>query len=144
MVRIRAGRQDRVHLTNLNANHDCGYAPEYIEAMWLMLNAPSGEPDAYVIATDETHTVREFADVVLAAGGSRLEWRGEGLEERGVDADAGRVPVEVGPRYSRPTEVDLLIGDASKARQKLGWQPCTRFDELARIMVEADIREMEG
>lgn len=143
VARIRASRQDRVYLGNLNASRDWGYAPEYVEAMWLMLNVLSGEPDDCVIATGETHTVREFAEVAFGAGGFRIEWQGEGAGERGVNAGTGEVPIEVDPRYFRPAEVDLLIGDASKARGKLGWQARTRFDELARLMVEADVQSLE-
>ena len=141
VARIRAGRQEKVYLGNLNAKRDWGYAPKYVEAMWLMLNHDG--PDDYVIATGQTHTVREFAELAFAAGGFRLRWEGEKEQERGIDTDTGRTLVEVDPRYFRPTEVDVLVGDASKARKVLGWQPKTSLEELVRIMVEADLR-LEG
>jgi len=142
VARIRAGLEDRVYLGNLDARRDWGYAPEYVEAMWLMLNSDS--PDDYVIATGETHSVREFAEVAFAAGGFHIEWEGEGLQEKGVDAETGRVLIEVDPRYFRPAEVEVLQGDATKAQKLLGWKPRVKFAELARIMVEADIRAIEG
>ena len=118
--RIKVGLQGKLFLGNLNARRDWGYAPEYVEAMWLMLQQE--EPDDYVIATGETHSVREFLDEVFAL--LDLDWREH---------------VEIDPRYFRPSEVDLLLGDASKAREKLGWQPRVTFKELARIMVETDL-----
>jgi GDPmannose 4,6-dehydratase len=141
VARIRAGLQDRVYLGNLNARRDWGYAPEYVEAMWMMLNRDG--PDDFVIATGETHTVREFCELAFAIGGFRLAWQGEGPDERGADAASGRTLVSVDPRYFRPTEVDLVRGDAAKAKRVLGWQAKVRFDELARIMVEADIKALE-
>ncbi len=143
VAEIRAGRQERVYLGNLNAQRDWGYAPEYVEAMWLMLNAPNGEPDDYVIATGEGHTVRQFAELAFAIGGFDIEWEGENENEKGIDAATGKALVEVDPRYFRPTEVDLLLGDASKAKKMLGWEAKTSFEELARIMVEADITAVE-
>ncbi len=137
VARIRAGLQDRVYLGNLNARRDWGYAPEYVEAMWLMLNRD--EPDDFVIATGRAPTVREFTELAFGIGGFDLRWEGEGEDEVGIDAKTGRTLVKVDPRYFRPAEVDLLIGDASKAKRLLGWEPKTGFEELARIMVEADI-----
>lgn len=119
---ILAGRESKLYLGNLDARRDWGYAPEYVEAMWRMLQAP--EPDDFVIATGETHSVREFVDEAFAIAG--------------LDAAAH---VEIDPRYFRPTEVDELCGDASKARRLLGWEPTTRFHDLIRLMVEADLRE---
>ena len=139
---IRAGRQEPVYLGNLAARRDWGYAREYVEAMWLMLN--SNGPDDFVIATGQSHSVREFAELAFGIAGFKLRWEGEAQSERGMDADSGRVLVQVDPRYFRPTEVDLLCGDASKARRVLGWQPKTTFEELARIMVEADIEAVEA
>jgi len=138
VARIAAGRQEKVYLGNLNAKRDWGYAPEYVAAMWMMLN--HDEPGDYVIATGQTHTVREFAELAFAVGGFTLRWEGEGENERGIDAATGKALVEVDPRYFRPAEVDLLVGDASKAKKVLGWQPKTTFEELVQIMVEADVR----
>ena len=137
VARIRAGAQNVLYLGNLDAKRDWGYAPEYVEAMHLMLNAH--EADDYVIATGETHTVREFADLAFHIGGLSPRWEGEGLAEKCVDASTGRPLLEIDSRYLRPAEVDVLRGDAAKARERLGWEPRTRFEELVRIMVEADI-----
>ncbi len=138
-ARIEVGLQDRLYLGNLDAQRDWGYAPEYVEAMWLMLQQP--EPDDYVIATNETHTVREFAALAFKAAGIDVTWEGEGLEEKGVEAGTGRTLVEIRPRYFRPTEVDVLQGDASKAARELGWRPRTSFRELVATMVRYDLAE---
>jgi|Deesub1362A_J573_1020465.scaffolds.fasta_scaffold00470_12 GDPmannose 4,6-dehydratase len=138
---IRAGLQEKVYLGNLNAKRDWGYAPEYVEAMWMMLN--QDKPDDYVIATGEVHTVREFAELAFAVAGYRLEWEGEGVNEKGVDKRTGKVLVAVDPRYFRPTEVDVLVGDPTKAKEKLGWSPKVTFEQLVQIMVEADIKSLE-
>jgi GDPmannose 4,6-dehydratase len=135
--RIRHGLQERLFLGNLDAKRDWGYAPEFVEAMWRMLQAE--EPDDYVVATGETHTVREFCTEAFRVAGFDLEWVGRGREERGIDRATGRVLVEVDPRYFRPAEVDLLLGDPSKAFQKLGWKPKVTFAELVRLMTEADL-----
>ena len=140
MSRIRAGKEEKVHLGNLNACRDWGYAPEYVEAMWLMLNREG--PDDFVIATGETHSVREFAEVAFEVGGFRIRWEGESEAERGIDARTGRTLIEVDPRYFRPAEVEQLQGDASKAARVLGWKPRVKFAELARLMVEADIKAL--
>jgi len=142
--RIRTGTQDRLYLGNLDAKRDWGYAKDYVEAMWLMLQ--QDQADDYVVATGETHTVREFCELAFARAGMPLEWRGEGIEEKGVDAKTGRTLIEVDPRYFRPTEVDLLLGDASKARRELGWTPQTSFRQLVDLMVDADVAlaEAEG
>jgi GDPmannose 4,6-dehydratase len=139
-ARIAAGLQDSLYLGNLDAQRDWGYAGDYVEAMWLMLQQPA--PDDYVIATGETHSVREFVTRAFAEAGITLEWRGRGLEEVGVDARDGRVVVRVDPRYFRPTEVDVLQGDASKARTKLGWRPKVDFEALVRMMVEAEVGQL--
>lgn len=136
-ARIAAGLQDTLYLGNLDAQRDWGYAGDYVEAMWLMLQQPT--PDDYVIATGETRSVREFATRAFAEAGLTLEWRGSGLQEVGADARDGRVLVRVDPRYFRPAEVDLLQGDASKARTKLGWRPKVGFEALVRMMVEAEV-----
>jgi GDPmannose 4,6-dehydratase len=135
--RIKLGLQDRLYLGNLDARRDWGYAKDYVEAMWLMLQ--QDEPDDYVIATGETHTVREMCTRAFARAGIKLEWRGEGFEEVGVDAATGETRVEIDPRYLRPTEVDLLLGDPSKAKAKLGWTPTTSFEALVDLMVDADL-----
>jgi GDPmannose 4,6-dehydratase len=137
VANIVKGKQDKLYLGNLNARRDWGYAGDYVEAMWLMLQ--QDEPDDYVIATGETHSVREFCEKAFECVGIKIEWVGSGIEEKGIDSKTGRVLVEVDPRYFRPTEVDLLIGDATKARQKLGWQPKVTFDELVKMMVKSDL-----
>ena len=138
-ARIAAGLQDKLYLGNLDARRDWGYAPDYVECMWLILQQP--EPDDYVIATGEYHTVREFATLAFARAGVELQWQGSGLDEKGVDAATGRVLVEVDPRFFRPAEVEQLLGDPSKAREKLGWNPTkTSFEELVNRMVDADIK----
>ncbi len=134
---IERGDQDRLFLGNLDARRDWGHARDFVEGMWLMLQQPA--PDDYVLATGESHSVREFVDVAFGHVGRTLEWRGSGVEERGIDAATGKVLVEIDPRYFRPTEVDELIGDPSKARAKLGWRHRVGFSELVREMVEADV-----
>lgn len=140
IAKIRHGLQDRIVVGNLDSKRDWGYAPEYVEAMWLMLQ--QSEPDDYVIATGETHSVREFIEHAFKHAGFDVIWNGKGLEEKGIDRKTGRVVVEVSPEFFRPAEVDILIGDASKAKERLGWSPNTRFEDLVRIMVEADMRRI--
>jgi GDPmannose 4,6-dehydratase len=135
--RIRHGLQDRLYLGNLDAKRDWGYARDYVDAMWRMLQQERA--DDYVIATGETHTVREFCELAFAGAGLPVEWRGEGAAEIGVDAGTGRTLIEIDPRYFRPTEVDLLRGDPSKARRELGWESATSFPELVTLMVNADL-----
>ena len=135
--RIAHGLQDRLYLGNLDAMRDWGYAKDYVRAMWLMLQQE--EARDYVIATGETHTVREFCELAFARAGLELQWRGEGLEEKGVERRSGKVMVEIDPRYLRPTEVELLLGDASKARAMLGWRHEVSFAELVNLMVDADM-----
>jgi GDPmannose 4,6-dehydratase len=136
--RIKHGLQDRLYLGNLDARRDWGYAKDYVEAMWLMLQ--QDQPEDYVIATGQTWSVREFCERAFRRVGIELAWEGSDEHERGVDATSGRVLVEVDPRYFRPTEVDLLLGDASKAHQNLGWVPRTSFDELVQLMVDSDLK----
>ena len=136
--RIKHGLQDRLYLGNLEAKRDWGYAKDYVEAMWRMLQLES--PQDFVIASGETHTVRDFCERAFAAAGITLAWEGEGLAERGVDRASGKVLIELDPRYLRPTEVDLLLGDATRAREILGWTPTVTFQQLVELMVEADLR----
>ncbi len=140
-ARIKLGLQDKLFLGNLNAKRDWGYAKDYIEAMWLILQ--QDRPDDFVIATGETHSVREFCDEAFKELGITLEWQGSGIDEKGIDKATGKVIVEVDLRYFRPTDVELLIGDASKAREKLGWEPRVTFKELVRIMAQADFEEAQ-
>ncbi len=163
VARIKLGLQEKLYLGNLDAKRDWGYAADYVEAMWLCLQ--QDEPDDYVIATGETHTVREFVDRAFAEAGIEIEWKGNGTEEKGIvkgirndDPNItgksreykpqttqvikpGDIVVEIDPRYFRPTEVDILMGDPSKAKSKLGWQPRVGFMELVKMMVESDIEE---
>jgi len=138
VARIKLGIQDKIYLGNLEAKRDWGYAPEYVEAMWLMLQ--QDKPDDYIIATGESHSVREFVELAFKFAGFDIIWDGEGLDERGIDARTGRVLIEIHPRYFRPTEPEFLLGDATKAREKLGWKPKVKFKELVNIMVEADLK----
>ena len=135
--RIREGLQDRLYLGNLDAKRDWGYAKDYVEAMWLMLQ--QDDPEDYVIGSGSTHTVREFCERAFRRAGIEIDWRGSGEEERGVERGSERVLVALDPRYLRPTEVDLLLGDATKAREKLGWTPRTSFEELVDLMVDHDL-----
>lgn len=138
-ARIAAGKQEKLYLGNMDAKRDWGYAPDYVECMWLILQQP--EPDDYVIATGEYHSVREFTTMAFAEVGIDLKWEGKGIDERGIDRATGRVLVEVDPRFFRPAEVAELLGDPTKAREKLGWNPRkTSFDELVRRMVASDVQ----
>ncbi|SHO62308.1 GDPmannose 4,6-dehydratase [Pseudoxanthobacter soli DSM 19599] len=138
---ISLGRQDKLYLGNLDARRDWGHAREYVRGMWLMLQ--QDEADDYVLATGETTPVRTFVEWAFADVGITLTWTGEGVNERGIDAASGRELVAVDPRYFRPTEVDLLIGDPTKAHTKLGWKHETPVRELAREMVQEDLRVMQ-
>ncbi len=134
--RIKYGLQDRLYLGNLDAKRDWGYAGDYVAAMWLMLQAD--QPDDYVVATGEGHSVREFCELAFANAGIALTWNGSGVSERGIGPD-GRVLLEIDPYYFRPTEVDSLLGDASKARKRLDWKPRVDFRQLIRLMVDSDL-----
>jgi len=140
-VRIKLGMQSCLYLGNIDAKRDWGFAGDYVELMWTMLQQP--EPDDYVIATGETHSVREFAEKVFARLDIPLEWQGKGVHEKGIDRKTGNVVIEIDPKYFRPTEVDLLLGDATKARTKLGWNPKTDFNALIAMMVDADLKAAE-
>lgn len=138
-ARIVNGLQDKLYLGNLNALRDWGYARDYVECMWLIMQQE--EPDDFVIATGEYHTVREFTTLAFKRAGIELKWEGEGLDEKGVDINTGRILVEVDPRFFRPAEVEQLLGNPTKAKEKLGWNPRkTSFQELINIMVDADLK----
>jgi GDPmannose 4,6-dehydratase len=137
VARISKGQQDTLVLGNLDAKRDWGYAKDYVECMWMMLQ--QDEPDDYVIASGETYTVREFTQWAFEAVGITLRWEGEGVDEKGIDAATGDIRVSISPKYFRPAEVDLLWGDPSKAREKLGWEPKTGIRELIDIMVQYDL-----
>lgn len=136
--RIISGKQDCLYLGNLDAKRDWGFAGDYVEAMWLMLQADI--PEDYVIATGETHTVREFCELAFEHAGMPITWVGQGVDEVGVTFD-NRIVIRIDPRYFRPSEVDLLLGDASKAKQELGWEPRVDFPELVRMMVDHDLAQ---
>lgn len=137
---IELGLQHKLYLGNLNAERDWGHARDFVEGMWRILQEP--EPDDYVLATGEKHSVREFTELAFSHVGRRIEWRGSGRDENGIDVKNGQVLVEIDPRYFRPTEVDLLLGDPTKARTKLGWRHKTSFAELVKEMVVADLAEV--
>ena len=138
VARIKLGLQDKLYLGNLDAKRDWGFAGDYVRAMWLMLQQE--QPDDYVIATGETHSVRKFVELAFDTAGIEIGWKGNGIEEKGFDQKTGKSLVEIDPRYFRPTEVDLLLGDPSKARIKLGWEPKMSFAELVRVMVDEDLK----
>ena len=139
---IAHGLQDRVFLGNLDARRDWGHARDYVEGMWRIVN--HGSPDDYVLATGECHSVREFVELAFKEVDIDIAWHGRGVGETGRDAVTGAVRVEIDPRYFRPTEVDLLIGDASKAREVLGWVPTTTFRDVVTEMVQADLKTVLG
>lgn len=142
-ARIAAGEQDKLYLGNLSALRDWGYARDYVECMWLMLQ--HGTPEDFVIATGEQHSVREFTERAFHEVGIDLRWEGEGVEERGIDIATGRILVEVDPKYFRPAEVETLLGDPTKAKELLGWNPSkTSFEELVRIMVRHDVAYVQS
>lgn len=136
LSRIVCGLEDTLYLGNIDAKRDWGYAKDYVEGMWKILQSDS--PDDYVLATNETHTVREFIGEAAAILGIELVWEGSGVNEEGKDARTGKTIIRIDPKYFRPAEVDLLIGDPSKAKKELGWEPKTKFRELVRLMTDAD------
>ena len=138
LARIKEGLQECIYLGNLDARRDWGHARDYVQAQWLMLQQDAAED--FVIATGKQHSVREFIELAGRKMGIAIEWNGAGVAERGIDAATGKVIVKVDPRYFRPTEVDTLLGDSSKARAKLGWCPQSGFDALVTEMVESDLR----
>jgi GDPmannose 4,6-dehydratase len=138
VARIAAGMEDCLRIGNMDVIRDWGYAPDYVQAMWLMLQ--HAVPDDYVIATGDGHSVREFVEKAFGAANISVEWDGTGAEGKGIDPRSGRTVVQVDPRFYRPTEVMAVVGNASKARKALGWKPTVGFEELVRIMVEADLQ----
>jgi GDPmannose 4,6-dehydratase len=141
-ARIAQGKQKKLFLGNLDSLRDWGYAKDYVECMWLILQ--HDKPEDFVIATGQMHTVREFVELAFKHTGIEIEWMGSGLEEKGIDKSTGEVIVEIDPKFFRPAEVDQLLGDPTKAKTLLGWNPTrTSFEELVRIMVEADMKKVE-
>jgi len=140
VARIKKGLQKMLYLGNLDAKRDWGFAGDYVEAMWLMLQ--QDEPDDFVIATGKMHSVREFVDMAFAEVGIEIEWQGTGVEEVGVNITTGDILVEIDPRYYRPTEVELLLGDPTKAKEKLGWEAKVGLRELVKMMVEGDLGKL--
>jgi GDPmannose 4,6-dehydratase len=142
LARIKLGKEEKIYLGNLDAKRDWGYAKDYVEGMWRMLQ--HSEPDDFLLATNESHSVREFVEEAGKALGMRIVWKGKGLKEKGIDAKTGKTVVEIDPKYFRPAEVDVLQGDYSKAKKKLGWRPTTKFASLVKLMVEADYTHEQG
>lgn len=136
LAKIKLGKMDRLYLGNLDAKRDWGFAGDYVEGMWMMLQRKT--PDDYVLATNETHSIREFAEEAAKYFGYEIEWKGKGLKEKGIDKKTKKVLIEIDPVYFRPAEVDVLLGDYAKAKKTLGWKPKMKFKELARLMAEHD------
>jgi GDPmannose 4,6-dehydratase len=141
VAKIKLGKLDVLELGNMDAKRDWGFAKEYVEGMWRMLQAD--EPDTFVLATNRTETVRDFVTMAFKAAGMQLEWRGSGEDETAVDTATGKTLVRVNPKFYRPAEVELLIGDPAKATEKLGWKPKTTLEELCQMMVQADLKRNE-
>jgi GDPmannose 4,6-dehydratase len=139
LARIKLRLDEKLYLGNLNAKRDWGHAEDYIKAMWLMLQQES--PEDYVIATGETHSVREFTEIAAKKLGFDLKWEGEGVNEKGIDKNTGRIIIEIDKKYFRPAEVDILLGDSTKAREKLKWNPEVKFDELISRMIKYDLEK---
>lgn len=142
IAKISLKQMDCFELGNLDSKRDWGHAKDYVEAMWLMLQ--QDVPQDFVVATGETHSVREFVEIAFSMIGRKIEWRGKGVDEIGVEAGTNIVRVKINPKYFRPTEVDLLLGDPSKAQRELGWKRKVSFTELVKDMVEADIKLMKS
>ena len=136
LARIKLGKEKKLYLGNLDAKRDWGYAKDFVEGMWLMLQ--QDKSDDYILATNETHSVREFAELSAKHLGFDLIWKGKGINEKGLDKKTGKTIIEIDPKYFRPAEVDILLGDYSKAKKQLGWEPKVKFDELVEIMTKAD------
>jgi GDPmannose 4,6-dehydratase len=141
VAKIKLGKQDVLELGNMDAKRDWGYAKEYVDGMWRMLQAD--EPDTYVLATNRTETVRDFVAMAFKAVDVAIEFKGEGENEVGIDASSGKTVLRVNPKFYRPAEVELLIGNPAKAKQELGWAPKTTLEELCAMMVEADLQRNE-
>ncbi len=141
-VRIHRGLQDCLYMGNLDAKRDWGYAKDYVRMMWMMLQQET--PDDYVVATGEMHTVREFIEKAFARLGHTIKWSGKDVDEVGIDKASGKTVVRIDPRYFRPAEVDQLLGDPTKAKKQLGWEPKVKFDELVKIMVDGDLRLLDN
>ncbi|MDH0499092.1 GDP-mannose 4,6-dehydratase [Stutzerimonas stutzeri] len=141
VAKIKLGKQDVLELGNLDAKRDWGFAKEYVEGMWRMLQVD--EPDTFVLATNRTETVRDFVSLACKAADIQLEWKGQGEQEHGIDLATGKTIVAINPKFYRPAEVDLLIGNPAKAKEKLGWEPKTSLEDLCRMMVQADLRRNE-
>ena len=139
VAKILAGKQEKLSLGNLNAKRDWGFAGDYVEGMWRILQQE--KPDDYVLATNETHTVREFVELAFAEAGITIEWRGAGVNEKGYDVKTGKLLVDVNPRYFRPAEVELLWGNPAKAERVLGWRRQVSFHDLVKMMVQADMEK---
>lgn len=137
VARIHRGLQECFYMGNIDARRDWGYAPDYVRMMWMMLQ--QDKPDDYVVATGEMHTVREFIEKSFECVGRKIEWQGKGVDEVGIDSTTGKVVMRIDKRYFRPTEVEQLLGDPSKAKRQLGWEPQVKFEELVKIMTEADL-----
>ncbi len=142
VAEIVAGKKDRLSLGNLDAKRDWGFAGDYVKGMWLMLQ--QDKPEDFVLATGETHTVREFVELSFSHVGIDIEWSDNGVNEKGIDKETGKILVDVNPRYFRPTEVDVLLGDPSKAEQVLGWKREVSFTQLVKMMVEADCKNLDA
>ena len=142
IAKIMTGKQEKISLGNLDAKRDWGFAGDYVEGMWLMLQ--HDKPDDFVLATGETHTVREFVEVAFAEVDIQIEWRGTGVDEKGYCSRTGKLLVDVNPKFFRPAEVDLLLGNPSKAERVLGWQRKVSFRELVKMMVQADLKLYKG
>jgi GDPmannose 4,6-dehydratase len=141
VARIARGKLDAIELGNLDAQRDWGYAQEYVDGMWRMLQ--HDEPDTFVLATGQMQSVRKFVELAFAGAGIVIEWRGKGVDETGVDARTGAVRVRINPAFYRPAEVEQLLGDAEKARVSLGWRATTSLEDLCRMMVEADLARID-
>ena len=141
IANIMKGKQEKIYLGNLDAKRDWGYAKDYVEIQWKMLQ--QDKPDDFVIATGETHSIREFVELAFKEVGIDIMWKGKNLNEKGINSKTGKILVEVSPKYFRPLDVSILIGDSTKARNMLGWKPKVKFDELVKIMVKADVDNVE-
>ncbi len=142
LCKIKYGMEEFLYLGNLEAKRDWGYAKEYVESMWLMLQ--QDKPDDYVIATGENHSVRDFVEETCKNLGINIEWRGKGVNEEGINKNTGKVIIKIDPNYYRPSEVDYLLGDASKAKEKLNWTAKTKFQDLVRVMVESELSNIKS